>query len=416
MIGTTAAIVGTAIAAGGAVASSAIASSAAKNAAKEQAKATGEAADKMDAASKAALEEQKRQFNTQQANLQPWLQSGTQGLAALNWALGVGTNQAPAAGATNPYNALDPLRSGDPQKLAELQALQSKLPQQIADMEARLAELNARQDTSGHGFLGNFLGDTIGGEARQRAQVALANTGEYLVTETQRRALEAQLAGAKAQLSSIPSEIASMYGMTPEQYQEALAAQQAQPQDGAAGADGTFQGTGLQYGDLMKPFEYDPEQDPSTQFRFGLGQDALNRSAASKGMPFGGSSAKAAIEYGQNFASQEYQGAWARNQSEKADTFNRLAALAGVGQQAVAQSGALSQNYANNAANIHIGTGQSLADLATQAGNARASSIMGSGNAWAGAINGATNSILDLYLMNQLGKPVPAASLKPLNF
>lgn len=405
MIGTTAAIVASSIAAGGAVASSAIASNAAKNAAKEQAKATGEAADKMDAASKAALDEQKRQFNIEQANLQPWLQSGTQGLSALNWALGVGTNQAPAAGATNPYSALDPLRSGDPQKLAELQALQSKLPQQIADMEARIAELNARQDTSGHGFLGNFLGDTV--------------------TETQRRALEAQLAGAKAQLSSIPSEIASMYGMTPEQYQEALAAQQAQPQDGAAGADGTFQGTGLQYGDLMKPFEYDPEQDPSTQFRFGLGQDALNRSAASKGMPFGGSAAKAAIEYGQNFASQEYQGAWARNQSEKADTFNRLAALAGVGQQAVAQSGALSQNYANNAANIHISTGQSLADLATQAGNARASSIMGSGNAWAGAINGATNSILDLYLMNQLGKPVaasqpqsfvPAASLKPLNF
>jgi hypothetical protein len=63
-----------------------------------------------------------------------------------------------------------------------------------------------------------------------------------------------------------------------------------------------------------------------------------------------------------------------------------------------------SQNYANQNANINMNTGSNLADLATQAGNARASGYIGSSNAINGAISGVGNGIMNAYLMNQMLK------------
>ena len=52
--------------------------------------------------------------------------------------------------------------------------------------------------------------------------------------------------------------------------------------------------------------------NPSYQFRFGQGQQAIDRSAAARGMLRTGGTLKDLAQYGQNFASQEYESAYDR--------------------------------------------------------------------------------------------------------
>ena len=52
--------------------------------------------------------------------------------------------------------------------------------------------------------------------------------------------------------------------------------------------------------------------NPSYQFRFGQGQQAIDRSAAARGTLRTGGTLKDLAQYGQNFASQEYENAYDR--------------------------------------------------------------------------------------------------------
>lgn len=63
--------------------------------------------------------------------------------------------------------------------------------------------------------------------------------------------------------------------------------------------------------------------DPSYQFRYDQGLEAVNRSMAAQGQLGSGLQMKSLMDYGQASASQEYGNEW-----------NRLASLAGVGQTA----------------------------------------------------------------------------------
>ena len=53
-------------------------------------KAAGKAADTQEQAALASIEEQKRQFDINQENMEPWLQTGQLGLSALAQGLGLG--------------------------------------------------------------------------------------------------------------------------------------------------------------------------------------------------------------------------------------------------------------------------------------------------------------------------------------
>lgn len=88
--------------------------------------------------------------------------------------------------------------------------------------------------------------------------------------------------------------------------------------------------------------------DPSYAWRFNQGQQAIDRSAASRGMLLSGSQLKASQEFGQGMASQEY-----------GNQFNRLSGLA---QNA--------QNAAGNIATLQQGRGTALASNATARGTA----------------------------------------------
>ena len=105
--------------------------------------------------------------------------------------------------------------------------------------------------------------------------------------------------------------------------------------------------------------------DPGYQFRLDQGQQSIDRMASARGLRLGGATLQAGAAYNQGMASQEY-GNW----------YNRLAGLAGVGQQANAQQVNAGQNYAN-----------AYGQNALAAGQAKASGYSGMNDAFQGGIN-----------------------------
>ncbi len=116
--------------------------------------------------------------------------------------------------------------------------------------------------------------------------------------------------------------------------------------------------------DMSKP-GYDYTMSPDYQFQFGEGRRAVEGSAASKGLLMSGGNLKDLTRFGTGLAMQGI-----------GDTFNRTATVANMGQQAATTSGQLGMQGA-----------QSIADLYTQGGNAKASGYAGQAGAWGGALS-----------------------------
>jgi hypothetical protein len=134
------------------------------------------------------------------------------------------------------------------------------------------------------------------------------------------------------------------------------------------------------YGSLGKSFDdlYGGDkfqQDPGAQFRQSESLKALERSAAARGNLLSGATMKGITRFSQDLASQEYQNAFNRYQTERAAKLNPLQSLMGAGQSAAnVMTGAAGQAGQNEAANIY------------NTGQARASGYVGQANALSGAL------------------------------
>jgi hypothetical protein len=120
---------------------------------------------------------------------------------------------------------------------------------------------------------------------------------------------------------------------------------------------------------------------PDYAFRKSEGMAGIGNSFAARGGAASGNAMKALNEFNSNLASSEY-GNW----------FNRRAQLAGFGQAANANQGNAMNNYT-----------QGASQAAGNAGDARASGIMGGVNSLTGAINGGLNSWLMSKYLSQYG-------------
>jgi hypothetical protein len=118
----------------------------------------------------------------------------------------------------------------------------------------------------------------------------------------------------------------------------------------------------------------DFQADPGYAFRLAEGNKALNASAAARGGMISGNALTAAQNYGQQAGSQEYQNAYNRYQTNRANQLQPLQSLMGVGQT--------SANALTNAAGAY---GAAAGSNALAAGNALASGQIGAANAWNGA-------------------------------
>lgn len=158
-----------------------------------------------------------------------------------------------------------------------------------------------------------------------------------------------------------------------------------------------------QGGDLSRSFTMgDFQADPGYQFRLSEGMKGLENSAAARGGLLSGAALKAASQYNQNFASGEFNNAFNRFNANQTNQFNRLASLAGVGQQAATQIG-----------NQAMQTGQIVGNNITGAGNARASGYVGSANAVNNGITQGMNWWQGNQLLNALNQPAYGVAQQP---
>jgi hypothetical protein len=162
-------------------------------------------------------------------------------------------------------------------------------------------------------------------------------------------------------------------------------------------------------GSFNAPTNVTEQNDPGYQFRLDQGLKALQNSAAAKGNLLSGGTAKGMDQFAQNDASQEYGNVYDRAfqqyqqkygefQQGQANTFNRYASLAGLGQQAVGQLGAEGQGAASNASNILLGSGAQIGQDIQSAAAAQA----GGSNAFANAFSGIGNQAASIPYQIQL--------------
>lgn len=111
------------------------------------------------------------------------------------------------------------------------------------------------------------------------------------------------------------------------------------------------------------------QADPGYGFRMSEGMKGLERSAAARGGLLSGAAMKGIQRYGQDLASQEYQNAFNRYQTERSARLNPLQSLANVGQTSANTLGSAGTQFANTMGNI----GLNQANIAGQAGLSRAS-------------------------------------------
>ena len=138
--------------------------------------------------------------------------------------------------------------------------------------------------------------------------------------------------------------------------------------------------------------------NPAYQFQLKQGQQALDRSSAARGMGYSGAQMKAAQEYGQGLASQQYDKEYNRASGEFGDYYNRLAGLSQGGQQAAGSMAQAGGQYANNASNTFGNLSNAQTSILGQQANARASGYAANANALSGGLNSLTN----LYALNKI--------------
>ena len=124
----------------------------------------------------------------------------------------------------------------------------------------------------------------------------------------------------------------------------------------------------------------DFETDPGYAFRMSEGMKALDRSAASRGGLLSGATLKGAQRYGQDLASQEYQNAFNRYQTNRANQLNPLQSLAGQGQTTATSLGSAGANMASNIGNAYMTSAANTGNAAMAAAGQRQSAFGGAAN------------------------------------
>lgn len=150
---------------------------------------------------------------------------------------------------------------------------------------------------------------------------------------------------------------------------------------------------GPESGSLNKPFSAQdlPQwQDPGYQFRLQQGMGALQNSQAATSGLVSGNSMRSLMDYGQNAASQEYQNAFNRYNTNQTNIYNRLSNIAGLGQTSV-----------DNTTNAGMTAAGNIGSAQMAGGAAQAAGYMGQANALSGAVNGAVGGYLGYKYLNK---------------
>lgn len=147
------------------------------------------------------------------------------------------------------------------------------------------------------------------------------------------------------------------------------------------------------------------QADPGYAFRMSEGMKALERSAAARGGLLSGANLKNTQRFGQDLASQEYQNAFNRYQTQRTNTLNPYASLGGVAQSSANTLGTQAGAYGNAMASNIIGSG-----------NAQAAGQIGSANAYASGLGQGVNFYQNQQLLNRLPRSGLRTDLAGIDF
>lgn len=135
------------------------------------------------------------------------------------------------------------------------------------------------------------------------------------------------------------------------------------------------------FGFLMQRFNNDVfEKDPGYQFRLDEGAKAVEGSAAARGGLLSGAAAKAMQKYGQGYASNEYANAYNRFTTDQSNLYSRAMGLQDVGMRAAGAQGGNLMTQGQQAAQMFSNIGDVRASGIMGAANARASGYSNIGN------------------------------------
>jgi hypothetical protein len=135
------------------------------------------------------------------------------------------------------------------------------------------------------------------------------------------------------------------------------------------------------FGSLNAPFTAQTFQSMSPAYQFQLQQGrqgVLNQDASQQGAE-SGAAMKDLISFNQGMANTSFNNAFNQYQTQQTNTFNRLAGIAGMGQQAGSASATGAPQFA-----------QSIGQTASNIGTAEAAGQVGVANAVSGGLQGAT--------------------------
>lgn len=111
------------------------------------------------------------------------------------------------------------------------------------------------------------------------------------------------------------------------------------------------------------PSMADVESTPGYQFRFGEGRRALENSAVARGGLLSGNTGRDLTEYGQNFATGEYNNAYNRASNEYQNELARLMGFVNLGYGAAGGSANIAQNTGNSLAQLYANRGLAESDV-----------------------------------------------------
>jgi hypothetical protein len=168
-----------------------------------------------------------------------------------------------------------------------------------------------------------------------------------------------------------------------------------------AGAGATNQlsslyGPGGEY--TRQPTMEELQFDPGYQFRFGQGMRALNAGLGASGMRGSGTALKAATQFGQDMASQEYQNAYNRFMANRAQAVQGLQNLSGIGAASAGTASQLAGQFGTNLMSQRFGAGSNLGSLASNAGATTA-----------GAYTGVAPTLANIASGNPMGQAIENA-------
>lgn len=372
------------------------------------AKSAGKAADKQSAAANDANAISREQYEQNTANFQPYLDAGNAGLNALLYRLGLGTGTTASGGGgrvQTEQEIRDELRgqyttaakTGSPPSLQSLGLSQS--------LDARWG-YDPQKQKWGYEISGSTGGDADMPYKYWAYAEPTGSSPETVDEAALNAAVQARLAQQKTE----------------------EATRQADPQYGNLLASYEAYKPYAEYSPYKEyvPFsEANFKADPGYQFRLDQGNQSIQNMAAATGNLNSGRALKDAMTFNSGLASQEYQNAYARYgndyntglnshvqnyltglnshiqnyntgfnafNTDKTNQFNRLAAIAGMGQASASSLAGVSQNYANQVSN----------NLA-QSANAQAAGAVGQSNAINQGLGSLANAGMSYAALSQSG-------------